>query len=205
MANSQRFTDRFIAALKPKADRYECWEGGGFGVRVSPNGKKAWVVVYHFDRKPRRVTLGSYPALGLADARVAVANAKKLLAQGIDPGEQVVAQRRAERGAETVEELIEEYLEKWARPHKRSAAEDERKLRKDVIPAWGRQRAKDITRRDVIALLDNIVDRGSPITRTARWPSSGRCLTGRCLATSCRRVPASRLRRLEKRGDGIGC
>ena len=164
MANSQRFTDRFIAALKPKADRYECWEGGGFGVRVSPNGKKAWVVVYHFDHKPRRVTLGSYPALGLADARVAVANAKKLLAQGIDPGEQVVAQRRAERRAETVEELIEEYLEKWARPHKRSAAEDERKLRKDVIPAWGRQRAKDITRRDVIALLDNIVDRGSPIT-----------------------------------------
>ena len=57
-------------------------------------------------------------------------------------------------------DLAEAYLEKWARPRKRSAAEDERILRKDVIPAWGRRKAKDIARRDVIALLDAIVDRG---------------------------------------------
>jgi integrase len=74
-----------------------------------------------------------------------------------------VHQRKAERVAETVEELAEAYLEKWARPRKRSAAEDERILRKDVIPAWRPRKAKDITRRDVIALLDKIVDRGSPI------------------------------------------
>jgi integrase len=74
-----------------------------------------------------------------------------------------VQQRRADRVAETVAELIEAYLEKWARPRKRSAAEDERILKKDVIPAWGRCKAEDIVRRDVIALLDKIVDRGSPI------------------------------------------
>jgi len=64
----------------------------------------------------------------------------------------------------TVAELVEEYLAKWARPRKRSAAEDERQLRKDVIPRWGRRKAKDITRRDVIELLDAIVSRGSPIS-----------------------------------------
>ncbi len=48
-------------------------------------------------------------------------------------------------------------------PRKRSAAEDERILNKDVLPTWGMRKAKSITRRDVILLLDEIVDRGSPI------------------------------------------
>jgi integrase len=158
-----RFTDRAIAALRPRPARYEVWEGGGFGIRVSPRGGKAWVWVYHFGGKPRRLTLGSYPGMGLHDAHAALANAKKMLAGGHDPGTEMVTQRQTERTAETVAELVEQYLEKWARPHKRSAAEDERQLRRDVIPAWGTRKAKDITRRDVIALLDRIVDRGSPI------------------------------------------
>jgi integrase len=158
-----RFTDKSIAALRPKAERYEIWEGGGFGVRVSPRGIKAWVWVYHFAGRPRRMTFGTYPAIGLADARIKLADARKLLERGIDPGDREVQTRRAERAAETLAELAEAYLDKWARPRKRSAAEDERILRKDVIPAWGRRKAKDIARREVIALLDGIVDRGSPV------------------------------------------
>jgi integrase len=160
---AKKFTDRSIGALKPKAARYEVWEGGGFGIRVSPRGVKTWVWVYHFDGRPRRMTLGTYPELGVADAHVRLADARKLLAKGTDPGAKTVADNKAERIAETVAELAAMYLDKWARPRKRSADEDERQLRKDVIPAWGRRKAKDITRRDVIALLDNIVDRGSPI------------------------------------------
>src|SRR5277367_3957286 len=157
------FTDRFISSLRPKAERYEQWEGAGFGIRVSPSGSKSWIWVYHFDGRPRRMTLGSYPGLGLADARIKLSEARKLLEQGSDPGDREVQQRRAERVAETVAQLADAYLEKWARPRKRSAAEDERILRKDVLPAWGRRKANDIARRDVIALLDNIVDRGSPV------------------------------------------
>jgi integrase len=158
-----KFTDKFIAALRPKAERYEVWEGGGFGVRVSRRGGKSWIWVYHFAGRPRRLTLGEYPVMGLADARMKLAEARKLLERGTDPGEREVQQRKAEREAETVAELADAYLDNWARPRKRSAAEDERILRKDVLPAWGRRKAKDITRRDVIALLDRIVDRGSPI------------------------------------------
>ena len=138
---TQRFTDKFIAALRPKAERYERWEGGGFGIRVSPRGK-AWVWVYRYEGRPRRMTLGSYPAMGLADARIKLAEARKLLERGIDPGDAEVQQRKAERVAETVEELAEAYLEKWARPRKRSAAEDERILRKDVIPPGGAARQR---------------------------------------------------------------
>jgi len=158
-----RFTDKAIAALRPKAERYEVWESGGFGIRVSPRGAKAWIWVYHFAGRPRRMTLGTYSALGLADARIKLADARKLLERGIDPGDREVQARKAERAAETLAELAEAYLEKWARPRKRSAAEDERILRKDVIPAWGARKANDIAREDVIALLDRIVDRGSPI------------------------------------------
>ena len=160
-----RFTDRSIAALKPKARLYEVWEDGrtGLGVRMSPKGRKSWNYMYRFNGKARRMTLGTYPTLGLANARVKHAQAKELLNKGIDPGAQQIERKRAERNAETVNDLAEEYLEKWARPRKRSAGVDERILRKDVLPAWGTRKAREIRRRDVILLLDTIVERGAPI------------------------------------------
>jgi integrase len=160
-----KLTDRTIKALKPKPARYEVWADGnaGFGMRVSPAGRKSWIYLYRFEGKSRRMTLGTYPAVGLASAHVKHAQAKELLEKGDDPGSLHVEKRRAERQAETVQTLADEYLEKWARPRKRSAGEDERILNKDVIPTWGKRKARSITRRDVILLLDGIVDRGSPI------------------------------------------
>ena len=140
-----QFTDRGIAALKPKPERFEVWEDGrtGLGVRVSPKGRKSWVYMYRHGGKPRRMGLGTYPAISLASAHVKHARAKELLAKGADPGAQQIERNRAERNAETVVDLIEEYLEKWAKPRKRSAAEDERVLHKDVLPAWGKRKAKE--------------------------------------------------------------
>lgn len=160
-----RFTDRSIAALKAKADRYEVWEPNrtGLGVRVSPAGRRTFIYMYRFQGRPRRMTLGTYPAMGLGTARVKHAQAKAALEKGADPGAAHVEQRRAARQAETVKDLADEYLVKWAKPRKRSAAEDERILNKDVLPEWGKRKAKDIARRDVILLLDKIVERGSPI------------------------------------------
>jgi hypothetical protein len=82
-----RFTDKGIEALPTGAERYEKWEGGGFGIRVSPGGGKSWIWVYHFGGRPRRMTLGSYPTIGLADARLKLAEARKLLERGVDPGD----------------------------------------------------------------------------------------------------------------------
>ena len=160
-----RLTDRSVKALKPKAERYEVWEDGrtGLGVRISPAGRKSWIYMYRFSGKARRMGLGTYPAIGLASVRVKHARAKELLTKGTDPGAQQIEQKQAERQADTVADLAEEYLQKWARPRKRSAAEDERILNKDVLPAWGKRKARDIRRRDVILLLDGIVERGAPI------------------------------------------
>ena len=50
-------------------------------------------------------------------------------------------------------------MEKWAKPRKRSWKKDQSILDRDVIPNWGRRKAKSITRRDVVLLLDEIMDR----------------------------------------------
>jgi integrase len=132
-------------------------------MRVSPRGIKSFVWVYHFEGRPRRLTFGTYPRLSLADVGVKLAEAKNLLDRGIDPGECAVSARAAQRSAETTAELVAAYLDRYARPRKRSAFEDERMLHKDVLPRWGDLKAKDITRRDVVRLLNDIVDRGAPI------------------------------------------
>ncbi len=109
------------------------------------------------------MTFGTYPRISLADAGVKLAEAKQLLDRGVDPGSRLVSERAAERSAETVADLVAIYLERYARPRKRSASEDERILRKDVLSRWENRKAKDISRRDVVLLLNEIVDRGAPI------------------------------------------
>ena len=163
-----RFTDNGVAGLKPEAQRYEVWEDGrtGFGVRVAPTGRKSWLFMYRFGGKARRMTLGNYPAVGLATARVAFAEAKRKLGHGQDPGALAIADKRVEREASTIKDLVQEYLERSAK-EQRSYAEVKRILDKDVLPAWGSRKAKTIKRRDVIVLLDAIVDRGSPVAESA--------------------------------------
>jgi integrase len=160
-----RLTDRAISALRPRVVRYEVWDEArkGFGVRVTPRGVKSFVWVYHYHGRSRRLTFGTYPRLSLSDAGLKLAAAKQLLDKGVDPGSETVAAHLAERHAETIEELVTAYLDRYARIRKRSAKEDERILHKDVLPRWARRKAKDITRRDIVRLLNEIVDRGAPI------------------------------------------
>lgn len=172
-----RFTDRYIRSLKPQEARYDVLEARGFSVRVFPNGTKSFFFVYTFEKKRRRVTLGNYPGLSLQAATEKVNEFRASLERGVDPvtyqeekariaeeekrREEEAA--RIEAMAATVAGLASEYLEKWAKPRKRSWREDARILAKDVVPRWGERKAKQITRRDIISLLDEIVDRGSPI------------------------------------------
>ncbi|MGB8991376.1 MAG: tyrosine-type recombinase/integrase [Desulfobaccales bacterium] len=158
-----KLTDRQILNLKPRLQRYEVWEGNAFGVRVTPQGNKSFVFMYRYQGKLKRMTLGNYPAVSLAEAHKAHAEAKEMLALGIAPGAKASTEKEEERKAPTVAGLADEYLEKWAKPRKRSWQADKRILEKDVFPEWGRRKAKDLTRHDVIRHLDNIVDRGAPI------------------------------------------
>jgi len=156
-----KFTDSSIRAIKPKAERYEVWEtnGKGFGLRISPAGKKSWVYLYRFEGRARRMTLGEFPDVSLADAHEKHAKAKMTLSKGTDPGELDQNNKAAHRNAFTVAHLVDEYMERWARPRKVTWKEDERCLNKEVIPLIGHRKAKDIKRRDIVKILDGIVDR----------------------------------------------
>lgn len=114
---------------------------------------------YRVHGRLRRFTLGTYPALSLADARDCAADALRAAAKGADPA----AEKKAARKAGTFEELATEYLERYAKKHKRSRKEDERAINRDLLPAFGGIKAREVKRRDVIALLEKIIERGAPI------------------------------------------
>lgn len=109
------------------------------------------------------MTLGVYPQISVAKALKKYEKASQLLKTGNDPA--LVEQTAKEKfqKAPTILSLVEEYLDKWAKARKRSWKEDQRILYKDVVPAWGRKKAQDIERRDIVLLLDRIMERGAPI------------------------------------------
>ncbi len=160
----KRLTDARIRSLRAQEARYEVWDTEpGFGLRVAPTGRKSFVYLYRFKGKPRRLTLGVYPRISLADAREMVAKSVKRLEQGIDPGAEKINARKALRDAESFEELAFQWVERWAKPNRKSWRAAQRELEIDAIPVWGKKKAYDIKQRDVIALVEQIMDRGSPI------------------------------------------
>ncbi len=157
-----KFTARKIEAMKPPTTgRTESWDTGtkGFGLRVSKAGRKTWVVMYRHQGRLRRLTLGTYPNLPLAEARARARDALHRAAKGGDPA----AEKQSERRADTFAEFAEEYLERHAKRRKRSWRKDALALQRDLLPAFGHRRAKAIKRKDVIRVLDAIVERGAPI------------------------------------------
>jgi len=160
----KRLTDARIRSLRAKDARYEVWDTEpGFGLRIAPGGRKSFIYLYRFKERTRRLTIGLYPRISLADAREAVAIANKKIGEGIDPGAEKIDARKALRDAESFEELAVQWVDRWAKPKRKTWKEAERQLKLDAIPAWGRKKAYDIKQKDVVALVEQIMDRGSPI------------------------------------------
>jgi integrase len=156
------FTDRGVMSIRPvpgKQIDYFDERMPGFGLRVSGSGRRSWIVIYRIGGRLRRLTLGPYPYLSLADAR---AKAKRAISDVVHGGDPAAA-KQAERLAETFAEFAVEYLEKHAKVRKRSWREDQRMLERDLLPAWRHIKVKDISRRDVRELLERVVERGSPM------------------------------------------
>lgn len=154
-------TARTIARLKPGPRQVDVWDSSlpGFGLRVSVNGRKTWTVRYRIDRRLRRMSIGHFPPLTLADARKLAREALRSAEKGNDPAQAKIARRKAD----TFGELATEYIERHAKRRKKSWKADDRMLRTEVLPHWRHRLARDITRRDVRTLVQDVAERGAPI------------------------------------------
>src|ERR1700730_16551383 len=130
----------------------------GFGLRVTASGIKSWIYLYRVNGRPRRYTIGRYPDLSLADARLRAKTARNEVARGVDPSATKVQLRRAE----TFGELADQFIDDYAKPRKRPWQIDQGDIASELA-RWRHVKAADIKRRDVIALLKAIADRPAPI------------------------------------------
>ena len=159
-------TDREVYAAKsppPGGDRSEYRIAGapGLVLRVTCDGRRSFVA-WLKRRKTggwQKYTIGAYPTVTLARAKQEMLRLKTAVLDGKDPFEE----RAAGSGILTVKTLGETFITRYAKPKKRSWAEDERKLNRDVNPTLGNMRADLVTRTDVVRLLDAIHDRGAPV------------------------------------------
>lgn len=156
----KKFSDKAVQHLPSRDKAYDLREGEGFGIRVFPSGQKTWFFLYRIHGKRCFLNLGSYPAVSLAEARIKHKSAALLLSRGINPLAVEVEQKEAIRSAPTVKDLADDFLAKHvSNKAPRAAANDRYALYRDVVPAWGSRKAREIRRKDAIALLEKVAAR----------------------------------------------
>jgi integrase len=164
-------TDIQIERLPKPDTRREVPDGKitGLYLVVQPSGAKSWALRYRVAGAPKKFTIGSYPAVGLASARKRAQKALAEVVDGIDPSSQKKAARVAEKAANATADRVEavvnayvkNYLCKKAKPS--WAKEAERLLRVEIIPKLGKKRLGEITDDNVHKLLKEIAER-APFT-----------------------------------------
>jgi integrase len=169
-------TIKALENLKAGPARREIPDGllPGLYFVLQPSGKASWAVRYRAAGRPCKLTLGPYPVLDLKNARERARAALAKAATGVDPGAEKKAVKTAAPAiVDHVENVVARFIAQHAARKLKpgTAKEVERLLEKEVAAPWHGRRLSQIGRADVHVLLDDIVERGSPISanRTAAW------------------------------------
>lgn len=155
-------TDIQVKNAKPKDKDYKLADGGGLYLLVTPTGGKLWRFKYRFGGTEKLLTFKTYPEISLSEARQRREDARKLLANGIDPGA-VKKALKEEHAAErrTFEPVAREWYTKneptWSASH---CATVMSRLERDIFPIIGNSPIAEIKRSDIISLLKVIEARG---------------------------------------------
>jgi integrase len=161
-----RLTKSAIEALPtPKSD-VVYWDAGcpGFGVKVTPKGRKVFIVLYRTagaGSKLRKYTIGPYGRATLHQARVAAQKVFAAKLEGRDPA----AEKRAARRrivADRVEDLLETFIAQRLSQN-RSGGEIARLLRREIGKTWAGRSIHEISKRDVVEVVTAIEQRGAPV------------------------------------------
>lgn len=157
-------TDAAVRTAKPGEKPQKLTDGKGLYLYIAPTGGKLWRYDYAFNGKRKTLALGPYPAITLADARERREEARKLLANGVDPGNIKKAQKaaRLERAANSFEVLAREWYEKqtgtWSDSH---GVRILRRFERDVFPLIGGLPVADITAPVLLEAIRKIEARGA--------------------------------------------
>jgi integrase len=161
-------TVRSVETIKPASARREVPDRDGLFLVVQPSGAKSWAYRYRspLDGKPRKLTIGPYPAFDLNEARDAAHDARKMAQRGVDPVEaSKETKARARDRSNLIADLLDDYLKKYEAEHKASSTAEVRRLfEKWVRPAIGTKRAQDVQRRDIDGILSGMVRHGAPVS-----------------------------------------
>ena len=135
-----------IKTCKPKDKAYKLTDGGGLYLLVSPSGGKWWRFDYRFQSKRKTLSMGVYPAISLKDARDRRDEAKKQLANGIDPAMVRKSQKHQQSQPNTFEAVAREWHDKfkpgWSDTH---ASRLLRLLERDIFPWLGSMPVSDVS------------------------------------------------------------
>ena len=175
---SIQLTDAAVQRLKtPTAvDRIEYWDTktAGLGIRISSSGVRSWVMILRVLKNgqwvQQRLTLGRYPGVTLAQAREKAIKARGQAQQGEDPGAALQTEKtgQVEASRNTFATVRQEFLVKYRgrqnrKPAPRTLAEIKRVLSSDLFATWNDKPLSKITRRDVLDVLDTLVERGAEV------------------------------------------
>ena len=157
-------TDTAIRNARPGDKTRKLFDGGGLYLEVAPSGGKWWRLKYRYAGKEKRLSLGVYPDVSLKDARERRDEARKLLANDIDPSEHRRAQKAAkeERAANSFEVVAREWhakhLPSWTEKHAETIL---RRLELNVFPWLGGKPIADITAPQLLQVVRRIEERGA--------------------------------------------
>jgi integrase len=164
-------TTKTVEAIKPDPNqRLELPDPAlsGLYLVVQPSGAKSWALRYRYAGKPKKLTLGRWPVMGLADARAAASEAIEAVDHGTDPSAAKKATKAARLETQLSErDKIKTLVEKFGARHLSTLKSGEtvkRELNRHVVAIWGERDIQTITKRDVIDLLDGIADSGRVVT-----------------------------------------
>jgi integrase len=157
-------TESQVRALEPRATRYCVADGNGLVIEVMTTGTKIWRFRYTLngERQPL-ATIGDYRMISLRVARAKAAKYAEMVAQGLSP----VATARRDRGVESKTDLLREAADLYLATEMAGKSEEYRRttrraLDKDVLPAIGHMRIRDVTVEHIVTICERIKSRGSP-------------------------------------------
>ncbi|MEM5299106.1 integrase arm-type DNA-binding domain-containing protein [Burkholderia sp. JPY481] len=152
-------TDTKIKQAKPREKLYKISDERGLYLEVTSTGSKWWRFKYRIDGKEKRLSLGVYPDVGLQKAREKRDDARKLVADGVDPSVHRKAQKqaKADANASSFEVVTREWLEKQKKVWEDSHAEKViRRFERDVFPWLGKRPIGQIKPFELLKVLQRI-------------------------------------------------